>query len=75
MYRFLDWFARNRAKIGSILGVIYAGVSQIDPQLWTDFPRLMAYVGLGLGLVFGGGAFKSDSYQRNKRWVSDAVAA
>lgn len=67
MGRLLDWFARNRTSIGGILSSIYVGVTQIDPALVAANPRTFAYIALGLGILFGGGLFKSDSFQRREQ--------
>lgn len=67
MGRLIDWFSRNRAKIGGTLSSIAAGVATIDPQLIAAHPRLTSYALLAFGIIFGGGKFKSDSYHRNQQ--------
>jgi hypothetical protein len=61
----IDFFARNRARIGGALSTIYVAISQIDPQLLAAHPKISGYAAIAIGLILGSGAFKSDSYQRD----------
>ncbi len=65
----VDWFKRHRRDVGSALGTVYAAVAAVDPQLIVSYPRASAYIALAIGALAGAGAFKSDSYQKQKQDV------